>query len=246
MTDALSDDRAVVTGAARGIGRAITERYAAEGASVALLDIDAEGAEAVAAYLETESLAIECDVSDTASVESAIDTVVDAFGGIDILVNNAGVIHRSPLVESTDEQLDRVIDVNLKGVLKMTRAATPHLRRSEGCIVNLSSVASVEGTDNRNVYSATKGGVSALTYQQSLELAPDVRVNALAPGTIESPMTADDREDTDYVEGRLAKVPRNRLGQPEDVAGAAVFLASADADYVNGHVLHVDGGRYHT
>lgn len=246
MTDALAEQRAVVTGAAGDIGRAITQRYAAEGASVALLDVDADGVEATAAELDAEALPLYCDVSDTASVNTAIDTVVDEFGGVDTLVNNAGVVHRTPLTETTDEQLDHVIDVNLKGVLKMTRAATPHLRSSEGCIVNLSSVASVEGTADRNVYSATKGGVSALTYQQALELAPGVRVNAIAPGTIQTQMIEADMADEAYTEERLSKVPSTRLGEPADVASAALFLASQDGDYVNGHVLHVDGGRYHT
>lgn len=246
MAGRLSGMRAVVTGAAGGIGTAIAERYGDEGATVALLDVDVGGVESVAAAMDAETVPLECDVTDTDAVDAAIDETVAALGGIDVLVNNAAVVHRTPLVETTDAQLDRVIDVNLKGVLKVTRAATPHLRDGGGSIVNLSSVASVEGTDGRNVYSATKGGVSALTYQQALELGPAVRVNAIAPGTIQTPMIADDLADADYAEGRLSKTPLGRLGEPEDVAGAAVFLASADADYVNGHVLHVDGGRYHT
>lgn len=246
MTGELSGQSAVVTGAASGIGRSISERFSTEGAAIALLDVDTEGAMDVAAGLDAETVVSACDVTDTATVDEAVDEAVDALGGIDILVNNAGVLHQAPLVDTTDEQMDRVIDVNLKGVLKMTRAATPHLRDGGGCIVNMSSITATEGTPDRNVYAATKGAVSALTFQQSLELAPDVRVNAIAPGTIETPMTASPREDPEYMDRKLSKVPTGRLGSPDDVAGAALYLASADADYVNGHVLRVDGGRYHT
>jgi meso-butanediol dehydrogenase/(S,S)-butanediol dehydrogenase/diacetyl reductase len=246
MTERLDGHRAVVTGAAKGIGEAIARRYGAEGASVALLDIDTDGMEEVAADIDAETVTVECDVADTDSVEAAIDEVVEGFGGIDILVNNAGIVHREPLTETSDDEIDAVIDINLKGVLKVTRAATPALRDSGGCIINMSSITAKEGTLNRSVYSATKGGVSALTFQQSLELAPDVRVNAIAPGTIKTPLSEEARQDPDYMERKLSVVPQDRLGEPEDIAGAAVYLATADADYVNGHVLAVDGARYHT
>ncbi|MFB6309953.1 MAG: SDR family NAD(P)-dependent oxidoreductase [Salinirussus sp.] len=246
MVDRLDGQRAVITGAASGIGRSIAERYGAEGAAVALLDVDVDGAEDVSDGIDSETAVIDCDVSDTASVNAAVDATVDALGGIDVLVNNAGIVHRKDLVDTDDETMDRVIDVNLKGVLKLTRAATPHLRDGGGCIVNMSSITALEGTPRRSVYSATKGAVSALTFQQSLELAPDVRVNAIAPGTIKTPLSAEARQDPEYVQRKREPVPQDRLGEPEDVAGAAVYLASADADYVNGHVLAVDGGRYHT
>ena len=247
MSETLGGNRAVVTGAASGIGRAIAERYGAEGASVALLDVDLEGAESVAADLDAETVAVECDVADTDSVDAAIEETVDALGGIDVLVNNAGIVQRTDLVDTTDDDMDRVIDINLKGVLKVTRAATPHLRDGDGgCIVNMSSITAEEGTPRRSVYSATKGGVSALTYQQAFELAPEVRVNAIAPGTIKTPLSEEARQDPEYIERKLSKVPQGRLGEPEDVAGAAVFLASDDGDYVNGHVLGLDGARLHS
>jgi NAD(P)-dependent dehydrogenase (short-subunit alcohol dehydrogenase family) len=247
MTATLSGKRAVVTGAASGIGRGIAERYGEEGAAVALLDVDVERAEDVASAMDAETVAIECDVGDTASVEAAVEGTVDALGGIDVLVNNAGIIYRKSLVDTTDEEMDRMINVNLKGALKATRAATPHLREGDnGCIVNLSSVSATEGSARRAVYAATKGALSSLTYQQAFELAPDVRVNALAPGTIKTPLSEEARQDPDYVQRKLDKIPQDRLGETDDVAAAAVFLASADGDYVNGHVLAVDGARGHS
>jgi NAD(P)-dependent dehydrogenase (short-subunit alcohol dehydrogenase family) len=247
MTGKLNGKRAVVTGAASGIGRAIAERYAEEGAHVALLDVDTEGMADVVEGMDAEAVTVECDVSDTASVEAAIEETVAALGGIDVLVNNAGITLRKDLVDTTDEEMERVTDVNLKGVLRVTRAAIPHLREgTDAAVVNVSSITAREATPQRSVYSATKGGVSALTSQLSLELAPDVRVNAIAPGTIKTPISAEVRKDPEYVERKLSKIPQDRLGEPEDVAGSAVFLASQDGDYVNGHVLAVDGARINT
>lgn len=243
MCGQLSGKRAVVTGAASGIGRKIAERYAEEGMRVAMFDVDVERLEEAAAAIDGETLSLECDVRETASVESTIEQTIGVWDGIDVVVNNAGIVLRKPLVETSDEDIDRVIDVNLKGVIRIARAAIPALQESHGTMINMSSIAAREGISNRSVYAATKGGISSLTHELAVELAPDIRVNAIAPGSVETPISAEQFQDESYAEKRLAKVPLGRIGAPEDIAGAAVFLASEEASYVNGHVLPVDGGR---
>lgn len=244
MTGRLSSKRAVVTGAASGIGRKIAERFGEEGMRVAMLDVDVDNLEEASGAIDAETLPLECDVRETASVESAIGQTTDAWDGIDVVVNNAGIVLRKALVDTSDEEIDRVIDVNLKGVIRVARTAIPALQESHGTLINMSSIAAREGIHNRSIYAATKGGISSLTHQLAVELGPDIRVNAIAPGTIKTPIWGEQRrQDESYVERRLSKVPMERIGTPEDIAGAAVFLASEDADYVNGHVLPVDGGR---
>ncbi|MFB6310820.1 MAG: SDR family NAD(P)-dependent oxidoreductase [Salinirussus sp.] len=244
MGDRLADQRALVTGAGRGIGRAIAEAYAEEGARVAGLDLDREKLKPVIDALSTDGLAIECDVRDTAGVNKAVADVVDAFDGLDIVVNNAGIIGREALIDTDDETMDRVLDVNLRGTMRVARAALPHLMRSEGALVNVSSQLSRAAVPGVSVYTASKGGVSSLTRQLAVEHARDgVRVNALAPGIVDTEMTRAARTQSQNWEAeRLQRIPMRRLAAPSDIAGPAVFLASEEAGYVTGHILVVDGG----
>lgn len=246
MTGKLSGQRAVVTGAANGIGRAIAERFGEMGADVAMLDVDEDNLEGAAASVDAETLTYVCDVRETDVVDRVIDETVETWDGIDIVVNNAGILVGKELVETTDAEMDRVVDVNLKGAIRVSRAAIPALRASQGAIINMSSIQAAEGAPKRSVYASTKGGISSLTRQLAAELAPDVRVNAIAPGTITTPIIESRLQNDDYVDRKRSKVPLNRLGTTEDIARAAVFLASEDANYVNGHVLAVDGGRANT
>jgi NAD(P)-dependent dehydrogenase (short-subunit alcohol dehydrogenase family) len=244
MGERLAGRRALVTGARRGIGRAIAEAYADEGARVAVLDLDRTDLDAVLDSMATDGVAIECDVRETGAVTAAVDEAVDAFGGLDVVVNNAGVIGREALVDTDDETMERVLDVNLAGTMRVARATIPHLMRSAGTLVNVSSQLSRGAVPGVSVYTASKGGVSSLTRQLAVEHARDgVRVNALAPGIVDTDMTRAARgENPNWEADRLERIPMNRLGEPTDIAGPAVFLASDEAAYVTGHVLVVDGG----
>lgn len=241
--DRLSGTRALITGASRGLGRAIAEAYAEEGARVALAARSTDRLDELEREIGSDrALAVECDVTDTGAVEAAVERTVGAFGGLDAVVNNAGILARVDLAAATDEQIDSVVEVNLKGVMRVARATVPHLRRSEGSMINMSSVAAQRGPRDLSTYAATKGGVSSLTRQLAVQYAPEVRVNAIEPGTVETPMNEAAREDPEWARERAEAVPLGRLGQPEDVTGPAVFLASDEAAYITGHSLVVDGG----
>ena len=243
MSDRLAKKRALITGAASGIGRAIAEVYATEGARVALVDVAAERLDSTHADIDGETLAIECNVRDTSGVDDAVERAVDAWGGLDVVVNNAGVITRRELVDTTDDELERMVDINLNGTLRVARAVIPTLRSNGGNLLNMSSSLSVEAAPNRSVYSATKGGVKSLTQQLAIELAPTVRVNAIAPGTIATPLNERRRSDAAYERRRRETIPLERFGDVSEVADSAVFLTSEEASYVTGHTLFVDGGR---
>lgn len=243
MAERLAGQRTFVTGAASGIGLAISERYVDEGAKVAMVDVDADRLEDEAAAIDGETLAVEADVRDTGQVEAAVERTVDAWGGIDVVVNNAGTITRGELVDTADEDIERVVDVNLHGVLRVARATIPALKDGGGSMINTSSVVSVTASRNRSVYTATKGGVKSLTHQLALELGPDVRVNAIAPGLVETPFSEAIWRDEDAADHKRSGIPLERFASPEEVAGPAAFLASEDASYVTGHTLLVDGGQ---
>lgn len=243
MTTQLHGQRTVVTGAARGIGQAIASAYAEAGARVALLDQDEAAVETVAAALETETLALRCNVRDHDSVNRVIDRVCEAFGGLDVVVNNAGVINHTRLVNASESDLDDVLDVNLYGVMRVARAALPALCESAGTLINVTSQLSEVAIPDAPAYCASKGGANNLTRQLAIDYADDgVTVNGLAPGIVETDMTADAREDDTWREDRLCRIPLGRFAKPEDIADPAVFLASDSARYMTGHILVVDGG----
>lgn len=236
---------AVVTGGARGIGKAICRRLSAAGAQIALLDVNLEGAQATAQELSAagaQARAYACDVSDAAGVEAVVEQILKDFGRIDVLVNNAGITRDQLLIRLADDAWKKVLDVNLSGTFYMTRAvARPMLRARSGAIVNVASVVGLVGNAGQANYSASKAGVMGLTKTAARELGGrGIRVNAVAPGFIDTEMTAalSAEQKKKLTEG----LPLGRLGTPEDVAAAVCFLASDDAAYVTGQVLNVCGG----
>ncbi|MDY6765189.1 MAG: SDR family oxidoreductase [Halobacteria archaeon] len=244
MGGRLQDKRAFVTGASSGIGRAIAKEYASEGAKVALASRSVDKLAGISETIGKGVYAVECDVRKSESVNGAVQEAVDRMGGLDVVVNNAGVLVRDDIVSTPDDDMEYVIDTNLKGVIRVARETIPELKKTEGTLINISSVSGQSGTPNLGVYVATKGGVDALTRQLAVEYGGEnVRVNAIAPGTIKTPMNEEVREkNPDWEEKREEAVPLGRLGTPDDIAGPAVFLASDEAKYITGHVLVVDGG----
>jgi len=248
MSRTFSVSRAVVTGAARGIGAAIARRLAADGLAVALLDRDAvavaETAGLIAAETGGETLAIECDVSDRAAVARAIDQAVAGLGGLDTLVTNAGIARDAFLHKMDDESWDEVIAVHLTGTFGCLRAAAPHLRADgPGRVVCISSVSAATGNLGQANYSAAKGGITSLVKTAARELArPLTTVNAIRPGFIETAMTSGMPEQARAA--LVAAIPLGRPGQPEDVAGAVAFLVSDDAAFITGATIDVNGGFY--
>ena len=243
---------AVVTGAARGIGFGTAHRFAEEGASVAVIDLDESAAAEAAAKLPLgegqKSVGIGCDVSDAAAVEAAVDRVVSELGGIHILVNNAGVTRDNLLFKMTEEDWDMVMGVHLRGAFLMTRAAQKHfVEQRYGKILNLSSVSALGNRGQAN-YSAAKMGIQGFTRTLGIELGPyGVNANAIAPGFIATEMTdaTAARLGVSVEDFRAAAAEANpvkRVGYPEDIAAAAAFLCSDEASYITGQTLYVDGG----
>jgi NAD(P)-dependent dehydrogenase (short-subunit alcohol dehydrogenase family) len=248
----LTGRTALVTGASSGIGNAIAAEFGRAGANVVVADIRREPklddersvfekldqAGAAATYVET-------DVTDDSDVEHAVKTAVDEYGGLDIVVNNAGIYHQYKAHETPNEAWNDIIDVNLRGVFTVTRAAIPELLNSKnGKIINLASIYGLVGGEESAAYCASKGGVANLTRQMALDYADDsINVNALAPGIIKTAQNHEWREtDEELLEDWQRRTPWPRFGEPEDVADAALFLASDRSDFVTGEILGVDGG----
>lgn len=233
----------LVTGAGHGIGRAIAERFGAAGAKVAANDVDpdrADGTRAAVADAGGDAMAVVADVSDSDSVASMVDAVMAEHGRIDVLVNNAGLV--APMrhfFEADEGWWRRIIDVNLTGHFLVSHpVARIMAKQGGGCIINMSSGGATRAHRAFTAYDATKGGIEALTRAMSLDLGPyDIRVNALMPGSI-------DTSGLDIEERKLRgeNVPLGRIGEPSDMAGAALFLASDDASYITGDVVRIDGG----
>lgn len=251
---ALTDKVAIVTGGARGIGRAICERYVAEGARVAVADINYEEASRVAECLGSGCLAIDLDVSRRDSIRAMASKMTAKFGRVDILVNNAGVFDMSPVLETSEESFDRIFSVNVKGLFFTLQAVAAIMVKSQrpGKIINLASEAGRRGEAMIAPYCASKAAVISITQSVALELIrKGIHVNAVSPGVVDTPMW-------DQVDALFAKyenrpigekkrlvgeaIPYGRMGLPVDHAGAAVFLASSDSDYIVGQTLNVDGG----
>jgi 3-oxoacyl-[acyl-carrier protein] reductase len=243
MADRLQGKVAIVTGAAHGIGRAIAERYGAEGAMVVVSDINAAGVETVAKGIADAggmAIAIATDVSNKAAVDHLFDETLERFGAVDVIVNSAGLVDTERHFLDGDEAWwDKIHAVNLKGTFLCGLRAAQHMaRKGEGVIINVSSGGATRAHRGNAAYDATKGGIEALTRAMAVDLAPyGVRVNGLIPGSIDTQgMTPDVKNE------RGQAIPMGRVGEPHDMSGAAVFLASDDAAYVTGQLIAVDGG----
>jgi 3-oxoacyl-[acyl-carrier protein] reductase len=244
----LADRAAIVTGAASGFGREIAAAFAREGARVAVVDLDGAGAAAAADEIGANAHAIRADVSKDKDMAAAVATARERMGRLDIVVNNAGTTHRNqPMLEVAEAEFDRIFAVNVKAIFLMARHAVPLLRAGGGgVILNISSTAAIRPRPGLTWYNASKGAVNTLTKSMAAELAPDrIRVNAIAPVAGDTPLLKEFMgEDTPERRAQfVATIPWGRLSRPEDIANAAVFLCSDQADMVTGSVLEVDGGR---
>ncbi|MBN9063908.1 MAG: 3-oxoacyl-ACP reductase [Rhizobiales bacterium 65-9] len=244
----LKGKSAIVTGAAQGFGLSIAENFAREGARVAVMDLQADRAKEAAARIGASAIALAGDVSKAADVDAAAKAAIDTFGHVDILVNNAGVSHRNqPMLDVDEEMFDRIFAVNVKSVYLFARALVPHFRaRGGGVICNIGSTAGIRPRPGLAWYNASKGAVNLLSKSMAVELAPDkIRVVAIAPVAGETPLLATFMgEDTPEKRAAFrASIPWGRLSQPQDIANAALFLCSDEAEMVTGAVLEVDGGR---
>ncbi len=241
----LLDKVAIITGGAQGIGRAAAEKFAKEGAVVIIWDVNQAKAEQLVTRLVGQKLladTVEVDITSLVSAAAGAKAVFDRYGRIDILVNNAGITQDASLLKMTTEQFDQVVDVNLKGVFNCTKSVAPYMvQQNYGRIINTSSVVGVYGNFGQTNYAATKAGLIGMTKVWARELGrKGITVNAVAPGFIETDMLSTIPQH--LIDQAKEKIPVLRMGQPEDVANAYLFLASDEASYINGAVLHVDGG----
>lgn len=243
----LKNQVAIITGSSRGIGKATALLLAKEGANIVVNYIDSEK-EAFSVVEEikktgSKSIAVKCDVSKENEIKKMIDETIKEFGRIDILVNNAGVVYDTPLFERSHEQWQRTIDVNLLGNFLCSKHASRHMLKSgSGKIINISSTNAINSFSPDAIdYDASKAGIIALTKDFAKELAPKIRVNAIAPGWVDTDMNKDLPED--FVKDETEKIYLKRFAKPEEIAKCVLFLASEDADYITGSILVVDGGH---
>lgn len=253
MTNRFEGKRVLVTGAAQGIGRAISTAFADEGATVVLTDLNAEGVAKTADEISGNTSSMQLDVTDKAAVNDVVSKVIDELGGIDVLVNNAGTITMRPTVELTEEEWDLNMNVNAKGVFLCTQAVLPHMieRSGECCVVSTASQAGKRGYPLFSHYCASKAAVLNFTRAVAVEVAPHVRLNCVCPGIVntdmmereyawETEMTGEPKEAIQ--ERWMAGIPMGRFQEPEDVAGVVLFLASDAASEMTGQGINVTGG----
>lgn len=243
---------AIVTGAAKGMGRAHALKLSQAGARIAVSDIDMAGCEAVVAEIKKtrgEAIAVKCDISKKTDVDNVITETLKRFGKIDILVNNAGIFPFKPFLEMQEADFEKVIDINLKGYFLMTQACAREMQKNKpdekgfrGSVVNISSIAAIKGFAGLSHYCASKGGINSMSKALALELAPmGIRINNVDPGAIETPGAtggSDKKGDEKMVSG----VPMKRWGASEEIANAVLFLASNESSYMTGSTMVVDGG----
>jgi glucose 1-dehydrogenase len=241
---------AIVTGAAHGIGLAIAKRYIAEGARVIIADVDTAAGEAAADALGGACRFVATDVGDARQAENVIAEAVRAFGDLDILVNNAGIIHGADFLDLAETDFDRVLRVNLKGAFLVGQAAAKRMvaqvkaGKPPGSIINMSSINAVVAIPNHVPYCVSKGGIDQLTKVMALSLAPHgIRVNAIGPGSIMTDILKAVATDQEAKRRILARTPLGRIGEPDEIAAIAVFLASPAASYITGQTIYADGGR---
>lgn len=248
----LQNKTAIVTGGAQGIGRAIVERFLAEGARVVLADIDKKAGELVESELAAHGQIrfLECDVSERLDVRNLIAETIDAFGDVDILVNNAGIIVGGDFLDIEVEDFERVMRVNLTGYFLTGQAVARHMvervtaGRSPGSIINISSINSVLAIANQVPYTVSKGGINQLTKVMALSLAAHgIRVNGIGPGSIMTELLESVIENPEARTRILSRTPLGRIGEPSEIASIAAFLASDDASYITGQTIYADGGR---
>ena len=245
----LQNKVAIVTGAASGFGAEIARQYIAEGAKVAVADINETGARDIAAALGPNAIAVTCDVTQRADIDALVEATVDAFGALDIVVNNAGWTHKNqPLLDVDEATFDKVYAINVKSIFHMVHAVVPMMRKQRsGVILNVGSTAGIRPRPGLTWYNSSKGAVNLMSKSLAVELGPDnIRVNAICPvmgatGLLESfmgmPDTPENRKKF------IATIPMGRLSDPQDIARAAVYLASDDAAFITGVEFPVDGGR---
>jgi NAD(P)-dependent dehydrogenase (short-subunit alcohol dehydrogenase family) len=247
----LEGKSAIVTGAGRGLGQAMANALAQAGAAIAVFDVNREDAESAAAAIRAsggQAIAIAIDVTDSQQVQTGIQSVVEAFGGVDVLVNNAGVTSRSPFEDLEEDDWERILHVNLGGIYQCSRQVAKRLiqENKPGSIINIASISGLVGNRGglNSHYCATKGGVIALTRSLAVEWAPyRIRVNAIAPGYFVTPMT-DRLKNINRVfyDELVGRVPLGRFGEGSDLAGAVIYLAGQASIFVTGHILVIDGG----
>ena len=246
----LKDKVAIITGARRGMGKSHALKLAKVGAKVVVSDISQEECQLVVDEIKKEkgeAIAVKCDATKKEEVDNMIKAAVDKWGKVDILVNNAGICQFKPFLELTEEEWDRTLNINLKGYFLCAQAAAKEMaKQKSGVIINIASVAMGEqgiGFPNIVHYCASKGGIVGMTEALAVELAPyNIRVNAISPGMIETPMIDPVKQDPKIMEAMLARVPTRRVGKPEEVSNLVLFLASDVSSYMTGSTVVIDGG----
>ena len=241
---------AVITGGRRGMGKADALLFAQNGAKVVVADISQEECQLVADEIEKaggQALAVKCDVTSEKEIAGMVEKTIDKFGKVDILVNNAGICQFKPFLELSEEEWQKTLDINLKGYFLCAKACAKEMvKQKSGVIVNIASIVMGQmgkGMAGLAHYSASKGGIAALTKSLALELAKEnIRVNAIAPGAIDTPMAASAKSDQKMLEQTLAMIPLGRMGEAEDIANAVLFLSSDVSSYITGSIVVVDGG----